>query len=66
MEFSSRREVALDGISNLRRALEMALAVEDSAVSQEVRELARAVRFAAYGAQQIGIALTDRGRVNDL
>ncbi|MCM3906874.1 MULTISPECIES: hypothetical protein [Trueperella] len=66
MGLSTKREIALEGIENLQRATEIALSVEDRASSTEVRELARAIRFASFGAQQIGLALTDRARVNDL
>ncbi|MEW6961587.1 hypothetical protein [Trueperella pyogenes] len=66
MELLSRRDFALEGIANLQRSMEIALSVEDSTSSPELKKLAQALRFASFGAQQIGLALTDEGRVNDL
>lgn len=66
MELSTRREIALEGIENLKRATSIATNLKDYGSTQEIRDLAKALHFAAYGAQQIGLALTDRGRVNDL
>ena len=59
MSLSSRRELVLEGIQNCQRATAIAVQLkghQDPAVQQ----LAQAIHLAAFGAQQIGLALTDQ------
>lgn len=52
--------------SNMAHGTTIAAQLKDSAQSDEVRQLAEAVHFIGFGAQQIVLALTESGRVNDL
>lgn len=65
MPLSTRRELALEGIEKCKQATELAVPLKNHPDPQ-VRELAKAIHLLAYGAQEIGLALADRGRVNDL
>lgn len=65
MPLSSRRELALSGIENCKRATEIALPLKDHANS-DIAALARAIHFLSFGAQEIGLAISDTGRVDDL
>lgn len=65
MELLSQRAYVLEGIENLKRATEFSLPLKSS-TNPEIAELAKAVHFLSYGAQQIGIALTDTGRERNL
>lgn len=62
---ASQKELVLNAINNLRQATEIAGRLKSSS-NPEVAELAKAVHFASYGAQEIGLALTDQGRQKDL
>jgi len=62
---ASQRELILNAINNLQQATEIAKGLKASS-NPEVAELAKAVHFASYGAQEIGRALTDQGRQKDL
>lgn len=62
---STRRELILEGIANCQSATALAVPLKDHSDPQ-VAELAKAVHFLAFGAQQIGLALSDQGRTNDL
>lgn len=62
---ASQRELVLNAINNLRQATEIAGRLKSSS-NPEVADLAKAVHFASYGAQEIGLALTDQGRQKDL
>lgn len=64
MTVSSRRELALEGIQKLQTATAKAVPLKNSD-NPEVRELAEAVHLLAFGAQEIGLALTDQGRTTD-
>lgn len=61
----TRKELILQGIDNCKSATARALPHKDSG-DPAIRELAAAIHFLSYGAQQIGLALTDVSRVNDL
>lgn len=65
MPMSTRRELALEGIEKCKQATELAVPLKNHPDPQ-VRELAKAIHFLAYGAQQIGLAITDEGRIDDL
>lgn len=60
-----RRELALEGIENCKTATAMAVPLK-SHPDPAVRELAAAIHHLSFGAQQIGLAITDTGRQNDL
>lgn len=62
---ASQREVVLNAIDNLKRATEISVRLKSSS-NPEIADLAKAIHFASYGAQEIGIALTDEGRHKDL
>lgn len=66
MNVLSRRELALEGIANLKVASEIGQRLKCAGSTQEVRDLAKAIHFLSFGAQQVGLALADKGRVNDL
>lgn len=63
---SSRKNVILEGIGNCQSAMSKAIRVRDSTNDPALRELAEAIRFLSFGAQQIGLGLTDEGRQDDL
>lgn len=66
MELSTRNELVIEALENMRYGTTIAAQLKQNASSGEVRELAEAVHFIGFGAQQIGLALSDAGRVNDL
>lgn len=61
----SRRDLILEGIANCQSATARAVPLK-SHPDADVRALAEAIHFLSYGAQQIGLALSDESRVNDL
>lgn len=63
---SSRKDIILEGIGNCKSATSKAIHARDSTNDPVLRELAEAVRFLSFGAQQIGLGLADEGRVDDL
>ncbi|MGP5050209.1 hypothetical protein ACTXI9_01745 [Brachybacterium alimentarium] len=63
---SSRREIILEGIGNCKSATNKAIHARDSTTDPVLRELAEAIRFLSFGAQQIGHGLADHGRYDDL
>lgn len=63
---SSRKSIILEGISNCQSATTKAIRARDSTNDPAIRELAEAIRFLSFGAQQIGLGLTDEGRIDDL
>ncbi|WP_377324693.1 hypothetical protein ACFJIY_07500 [Pimelobacter simplex] len=65
MDLTTRRNLILEGIENCKQATSRAVDLKDHA-DPAVQSLAEAIHFLSYGAQQIGLALTDEGRVNDL
>lgn len=65
MDLLSQRAFILEGIENMKRATEAAVRLKFSN-DPEIAELAKAVHFLSYGAQQIGLALTDEGREKNL
>ena len=65
MHLDSQRQLVLDAIQNFKTATESSVRLKSSN-DPEVAELAKAVHFLAYGAQQIGLALTDEGRERNL
>ncbi len=62
---SSQRELVLEAIRNAQTATAKAVPLTDSSDPQ-VRELAIATHHLAFALQQIGLALTDEGRVRNL
>lgn len=66
MFLSSRKNTILEGIGNCQSATSKAIRVRDSTSDPALRELAEAIRFLSFGAQQIGLGLTDEGRHDDL
>lgn len=65
MELLSQRALILEGINKLRTATDIAVRLKSSN-NPEIAELAKAVHFLSFGAQEIGIALTDTGRERNL
>ncbi|MDQ1127550.1 hypothetical protein QE428_002583 [Microbacterium sp. SORGH_AS 505] len=62
---STRREIIQEGINNCATASNMAVKLKTHP-DPAVAELAKAIHFLAFGAQQIGLGLTDQGRIADL
>lgn len=52
--------------ANIAHGTTLAAKLKESAQSDEVRQLAQAVHYIGFGAQEIALALTEPGRVNDL
>ncbi|TPH36147.1 hypothetical protein FCO76_05050 [Bifidobacterium longum subsp. longum] len=63
---ASQRELLRNALNNIATGTNIAVRLKESAQSAEVRELAKAVHFIGYGAQETILALTDEGRVKDL
>ncbi|KDA05545.1 hypothetical protein DC31_13710 [Microbacterium sp. CH12i] len=65
MDLASRQTLVLEGIQKCQRAtakIERLKGHQDPAI----QELAEAMHFLAFGVQEIGLALTDQGREDDL
>lgn len=62
---STRRELILEGIENCKSATAIAVKLKGSQ-DPAVQELAKAIHYLSFGAQQIGLALSDESRINDL
>lgn len=62
---SSQRDLVLDAIRNAQTATAKAVPLKSSSDPQ-VRDLAIATHHLAFALQQIGLALTDEGRVRNL
>ncbi len=62
----TRRQALDEARENMARGTTTAARVRDTTADAEVRELAKAVHLIGYGAQQIALAFTERGRVDDL
>lgn len=65
MELSSQRELVMEAIANCQAATARVVNLRSSA-DPDVAALASAVHLLSFGAQQIGLALTDEGRTKDL
>lgn len=65
MDVQSRRNLALEGIESCKAATSRATPLKGH-TDPDIRNLAEAVHFLSFGAQQIGLALTDERRVDDL
>ena len=61
----SRREALEEARHNIATGTTAAAHLRDHAQSEEVRELAKAIHFIGFGAQQIALAFLDK-RVDDL
>ena len=61
----TRRQALEEARQNIATGTTTAAHLRDSAESEEVRELARAVHFIGFGAQQIALAFLDE-RIDDL
>lgn len=62
----SRKDALEHARSNIAHGTNIAAQLKGSAQSEEIRQLAQAVHYIGFGAQEIVLALTDTGRVNDL
>ncbi|MCC2032201.1 hypothetical protein [Microbacterium allomyrinae] len=62
---SSWRELILEGIQQCHTATAIAVQLKTHR-DPAVAELAKAVHFLSFGIQQIGLALSDEGRIDDL
>lgn len=65
MDLTSRRDLILEGIENCKTATSRAVELKGHS-DPAIQSLAEAIHFLSYGAQQIGLALTDPSRANDL
>ena len=63
---ASQRELLGNALSNIDNGTNIAVRVKESAHDPQVRELATAVHFIGYGAQEIVHALIDEGRIKYL
>ena|GEM_PF-2455498 len=63
---ASQRELLRNALNNIVTGTNIAARLQESAQSMEVRELAKAMHFIGYGAQETVLALTDEGRIKDL
>lgn len=62
---SSRLDLVHEGIGNCQSATAKVADLRDHA-DPAVKELANAVHFLSYGVQQIGLAISDLGRADNL
>ena len=62
---STRLELVREGIQNCQSATEKVSRYRSHS-DPVIKELANAIHFLSFGVQQIGLALSDEGRVNDL
>lgn len=62
----TRRQAIDEARSNIATGTTEAARLKQEAQSEEIRELAAAVHLIGYGAQQIALAFTEPGRVNDI
>ena len=61
----SRAELVAEGVQKCQTATAIAVKLKGHA-DPAVKELANAVHFLAFGVQEIGLALTEQGRTDDL
>ncbi len=52
MDYSNQQEIK-EGIGNIEFGTSIAAGLQDSASSREIKELAKAVHFIGFGAQQV-------------
>lgn len=62
----TQREALDEALGNIRFGTSIAARLKDHAQTEEMRELAKAVHYIGYGAQQIALTFTDRGKIKDL
>lgn len=62
----TRREALDEARQNIGVGTQKAADLRETASTQELRDLANAIYWIGYGAQQSILAFTERGRVNDL
>lgn len=62
---SQRQELA-QALNNIAAGTGIAARLRNTSANPEVRELAKAVHFIGFGAQEIVQALTDSGYIKDL
>lgn len=62
---STRRSLVLEGIQNCKSATAKVSQLRSHS-DPAIKDLADAIHFLSYGAQQIGLALSDDGRGDDL
>ncbi len=65
MNLSSRLELVHEGIQKCQTATAKVQDLKSNS-DPAIQELATALHFLAYGVQQIGLALADESRTNDL
>lgn len=61
----TRKQLILEGIQKAQTATAKLERLKSS-TNPEVKELATAMHFLAFGMQEIALAISDEGRVNDL
>lgn len=62
----SRKSMILEGIEKCKTATAKAVDVRDSTTDPEVKKLAEAIHWLSFGVQEMGLGLSDEGRVSDL
>ncbi|MDM2015318.1 MULTISPECIES: hypothetical protein [Mycobacteroides] len=65
MALSTRLGIVLEGIQNCQTATTKVARLRSHS-DPAIKELANAVHFLSYGVQQIGLALSEDGREDDL
>ncbi|SKW48643.1 Uncharacterised protein [Mycobacteroides abscessus subsp. massiliense] len=65
MPLSTRLGIALEGIKNCQSATTKVARLRSHS-DPAIKELADAVHFLAFGVQQIGLAISEEGRQDDL
>ncbi|MFB7837742.1 hypothetical protein ACWIGW_44275 [Nocardia brasiliensis] len=65
MPLSTRLELVKEGIQNCQAATVKAAKLQTHS-DPAVKELANAIHFLSFGVQQIGLAIADEGRSDDL
>lgn len=65
VNLSSRLDLVREGIGNCQAATAKVAGLRTH-TDPAVQELANAIHFLSYGVQQIGLALADEGRNDDL
>lgn len=66
MDLTSRRNLILEGIAKCQTATTKAVEVKNRTQDPDIRQLAEAIHFLSFGAHEMGLALSDESRVNDL
>ncbi|WP_353107917.1 hypothetical protein [Gordonia sp. (in: high G+C Gram-positive bacteria)] len=66
MELSSRLDLVREGIQQCQEATAKVVRIKSTHPDPAIQELANAVHFLSFGVQQIGLAISDEGRNDNL